>query len=75
MTSDIRECPKCGARWIDGQHYWSGTGKLGNELDLAGLVCNKLADERCINPVRGEEGGITWEDRLVGLQRLEDESE
>ena len=53
MTSDIRECPKCGARWIDGQHYWSGTGKLGNELDLAGLVCNKLADERCINPVRG----------------------
>ena len=75
MTSDIRECPKCGARWIDGQHYWSGTGKLGNELDLAGLVCNKLADERCINPVRGQEGGVTWEDRLVGLQRLEDESE
>ena len=75
MTSDIRECPKCGARWIDGQHYWSGTGKLGNELDLAGLVCNKLADERCINPIRGQEGGITWEDRLVGLQRLEDESE
>jgi len=75
MTSDIRECPKCGARWIDGQHYWSGTGKLGNELDLAGLVCNKLADERCINPVRGEEGGITWEDRLVGLGKLEDDSE
>ena len=75
MTSDIRECPKCGARWIDGQHYWSGTGKLGNELDLAGLVCNKLADEKCINPVRGEEGGITWKDRLVSLVKLEDESE
>ena len=19
------ECPKCGATWINGQHYWSGT--------------------------------------------------
>jgi hypothetical protein len=34
MTSDTKECPKCGATWIGGQHYWSGTGKLGNELSL-----------------------------------------
>ena len=75
MTSDIRECPKCGATWINGQHYWSGTGKVGNELDLAGLVCNSLGDERCINPAKGMEGGSTWEERLVGLQKLENESE
>ncbi len=30
------ECPKCGATWINGQFRWSGTGKLGNEKDLAG---------------------------------------
>lgn len=56
------ECPKCGAQWINGEHVWS-TGNKGNELDLAGLVCNKLADERCINPSRGIDGGDTWEYR------------
>ena len=40
LSMDRKECPKCGALWLNGQHYWSGTGKLGNELDLAGLVCN-----------------------------------
>ena len=53
LTSDTKTCPKCGATWIGGQHYWSGTGKLGNELDLAGLVCNNLGDETCINPCVG----------------------
>ena len=47
---DSKECPKCGATWIDGEHYWSGTGKKGSELDLAGLVCNAFGDETCINP-------------------------
>ena len=61
-------CPKCGATWIDGEHYWSGTGKKGNELDLAGLVCNKLGDDTCINPCRGHEGGVTWEKRLTTLE-------
>ena len=74
MTSEIRECPKCGARWIGGQHYWY-TGKLGNEADLAGLVCNKLGDAQCINPLNGSEVGVTWEDRLVKLKVLENESE
>ena len=32
------ECPKCGALWLNGQHYWVGTGKLGDPHDLAGLV-------------------------------------
>ena len=35
----------------------------GNELDLAGLVCNKLGDHRCINPSKGIDGGQTWEYR------------
>jgi len=63
------ECPKCGAVWINGQHYWSGTGKLGNELDLAGLVCNKLGNFQCINPKRGADGGDTWEKRMEDLNK------
>lgn len=59
-----KECPKCNAIWINGEHYWSGTGNKGNELDLAGLVCNNLGDDTCINPSRGCEGGDTWEKRL-----------
>ncbi len=62
-------CPKCGACWIGGQHYWSGTGNKGNELDLAGLVCNNLEDiTECINPLRGEHGGDTWAKRLAKLE-------
>ena len=60
---DSKECPKCGATWIDGEHYWSGTGKKGSELDLAGLVCNALGDESCINDYKGMKGGQTWEER------------
>lgn len=63
------ECPKCGATWIDGQHYWSGTGKKGNELDLAGLVCNTVGDFQCINPKKGQEGGDTWAKRLEDLEK------
>jgi hypothetical protein len=62
-----KECPKCGAVWINGQHYWSGTGNKGNELDLAGLVCNKLGDDQCINPAKGSDGGDNWEKRLKEL--------
>lgn len=72
-VSDLKfsrlECPKCGALWMNGDHYWSGTGKKGNELDLAGLVCNKLGDDTCINPCRGRTGGETWEDRLESLEK------
>lgn len=59
---ETKQCPKCGAKWIAGQLYWS-TGKQAEEVDLAGLVCNSLADETCINPARGTEGGQTWEAR------------
>ena len=74
MTSlDTREFPKCGATWIGGKHYWY-TGKKGNDLDLAGLVCNNHGDETCINPCVGMEGGVTWQERMATLGRLEDES-
>lgn len=68
LSLERKECEKCGALWINGQHYWAGTGKLGNELDLAGLVCNKLGDDRCINPCRGMDGGQTWAKRLTELE-------
>lgn len=67
LTITRAECPKCGAVWINGQHYWSGTGKVGNELDLAGLVCNKLGNFQCINPKKGSDGGDTWAKRLEDL--------
>jgi hypothetical protein len=66
------ECPKCGAIWINGQHRWSGTGNKGSELDLAGLVCNKLGDETCINPLKGEDGGDTWKKRFEDLSKFEE---
>jgi hypothetical protein len=60
---ETRQCETCGARWMGGQHYWA-IGKLGNELDLAGLVCNKLDLKKpCANPCRGREGGQTRESR------------
>ena len=68
LSLDRKECPKCGALWLNGEHYWSGTGKKGNELDLSGLVCNKLGDDTCINPSRGSEGGVTWAQRLEELE-------
>ena len=75
LTLDRKECPKCGALWLNGQHYWSGTGVKGNDLDLAGLVCNKLGDDRCINPCRGQEGGDTWAKRLEDLSEGEEEKQ
>ena len=67
LSVDRKECPKCGATWLNGEHYWSGTGKKGNEMDLAGLVCNNHGDDTCINPCRGLEGGVTWAKRLESL--------
>jgi len=68
---DTKTCPKCGATWIGGQHYWSGTGKEGDPHDLAGLVCNKFGDDTCINPCKGSTSGDTWEKRLGLMQELD----
>jgi hypothetical protein len=65
------ECPKCKAVWLNGSHVWAGTGKPGSELDLAGLVCNNYGDETCINPLKGKEGGDTWEARYGKLNEIE----
>ena len=67
---ESRKCGKCGATWIDGQLYWA-TGAKGSEADLAGLVCNNLGDEQCLNKKRGTEGGDSWAKRLAELERLE----
>ena len=62
---DNQTCPTCGARWFAGQHDWS-TGKPGNELDLNALVCRRLEGDKaeaCINPCKGQPGGVGWEER------------
>ena len=58
----------------EGDSSWSGTGNKGSELDLAGLVCNKLGNHQCINPKKGMEGGDTWEKRFEDLEKMGEES-
>ena len=41
----------------------SGAQSESSELDLAGLVCNKYGNDQCINPMKGKDGGQTWEYR------------
>ena len=72
LSIERKECPKCGATWINGNHVWN-TGKPGNELDLAGLVCNNLGDNTCINPLKGSEGGDTWNDRYEMISKFKEE--
>tara|TARA_B100001939_G_scaffold180540_1_gene155670 strand:- start:243 stop:518 length:276 start_codon:yes stop_codon:yes gene_type:complete len=69
LTLSRAECPKCGAVWMNGQHTWA-TGAKGSEEDLAGLVCNKLGDFQCINPMKGKDGGDTWEKRMEDLDKF-----
>jgi len=57
-----KECTNCGATWLNGCHRWA-TGSVGNELDLASLVCNEVNDPACINPKKGVTGGDTWAKR------------
>ena len=66
-----RNCPVCGAHWFNDQLYWS-TGKPGKDEDLAALVCNRLAPEkvdRCVNPAKGQEGGVGWEERMKMIEQ------
>jgi hypothetical protein len=64
---NCKTCPICGATWINGQLYWSGTKKPGKDIDLNALVCRRLPPEKaegCVNPAQGTEGGVGWEERL-----------
>jgi len=63
-----KTCPKCGACWINGQHFWSGTNKKGDETQLASLVCDKFGYDTCINPAKGTTKGDGWENRRNYLQ-------
>jgi len=64
-----RYCQRCGACWVltDGtwQHRWLNQNRPGNELDLAGLVCNVVNDPACINPAKGCTGGQTFASRMA----------
>ena len=57
LKLDRKECEKCGATWINGKHVFRGTAASysDSELDLAGLVCNKLGNHQCINPKKGQD--------------------
>ena len=66
-----RNCPVCGANWINDQLYWS-TGKPGKNEDLNALVCRRLAPEKivgCVNPAQGTEGGVGWEERMKIIEQ------
>ena len=45
LTLSRKECPHCGAVWINGEHIWSGTGNKGSELDILGKVFDKLLSQ------------------------------
>jgi len=71
LKLERKECEKCGAIWLNGVHHWR-TGAKGDELDLAGLVCNVANSELCINPKKGCEGGDTWARRRDFLSGIDD---
>ena len=74
---DTKVCTVCGATWIGGQHYWTGTGNKGDEETLSNLVCGIKNFNDCINP-RHKEGHIygdkdTWEKRSGRLEKIKKE--
>ena len=67
FSLETKECPKCGAIWLNGRHYWTGTGRVGDTKTLSNLVCGLVESRHCINPdhkkghIYGEKD--TWEKR------------
>ena len=70
------ECPRCGAIWMNGQHYWH-TGQKGDEETLSNLVCGLKDFHDCLNPshksghIYGEKD--TWEKRSGRLKKISKE--
>ena len=66
LSIDRKECSKCGAVWLNGQHRWH-TGSIGDNKTLSNLVCGLVESSECINPehkkghIYGESD--TWEKR------------
>lgn len=72
---NTKKCPKCGATWINNQHYWSGTNKLGSDEELAKLICDnpRLGGDACINPSKGTTKGDGWAKRAAFMDALDSE--
>tara|TARA_B100000073_G_scaffold304802_1_gene273619 strand:+ start:7289 stop:7546 length:258 start_codon:yes stop_codon:yes gene_type:complete len=70
------ECPKCGATWLNGQHYWK-TGRVGDTKALSNLVCGVAPGPGCINEDH-KEGHVygeadTWQKRAQFINRWYEE--
>lgn len=72
LSIDRKECSKCGAVWLNGQHMWS-TGAVGDNQTLSNLVCGLVESPQCINPdhkrghIYGEKD--TWEKRAKFIDK------
>ena len=72
LSLESKVCTKCGAKWLNGQHYWS-TGLVGDTKTLSNLVCGLVESNDCINPdhkkghIYGEKD--TWEKRRQFIDR------
>jgi len=68
------ECPRCGAKWLNDQLYWS-TGAKADERDLSNLVCGLRDFNDCINPshktshIYGE--ADSWEKRSRASKKID----
>lgn len=72
---NVRECPLCGIRWINGVPYWSHGNKPTTNANVASIVCKhaKPRDGRqCANPCGDNSAGCTdsWESRLADADKM-----
>lgn len=73
MTCKI--CPKCEAKFMDGQLFWS-TGQKGDPEVLANLVCDLPQVQRsggCINKAKSNPSKDTWAKRQAYAEAMADE--